>query len=451
MKKLNYISISALALAISLTACNKQLDLKPTASIEQGQAILTSKDVQSTLVGTYNRMGLSDVYGGGIYIYEDLLASQSVVNFRGTFQGLSQMVNQAMANDNGFAESTWLSAYQVINQTNNVLANLSKVDPDLKDDVEGQAKFIRGMTYFDLARVYGKAWNDGSPASNLAVPIVLTPTTLVTEAAKVPRNTVGDVYAQAISDLKSAEAKLSEDNGFYANTYAASAILARLYLQQGDYVNALAEANRVIEEGGFELTATYSAEFPGSAAHANNTTEDIFAIQVTEQQGTSAFNTYYAASGFGGRGDIRVKSSFLAEFEAADTRGKFYLGSNTTIRTRKFNNQYGNARVVRLAEMYLIRAETNLRLGSAEGDSPVNDINLIRGRAGASTKATVTLADILNERRLELAFEGGFFLHDAKRLKTDVGALPYNSPKLVFPVPLREINANSKLMQNEGY
>jgi tetratricopeptide (TPR) repeat protein len=450
MKKLNYISISALALAICLTACNKQLDLKPTGSIVQSEAILTSKDVKSTLVGTYNRMGLADVYGGGVFIYEDLLAMQTVATFNGTFQGLSQIYNQAMTNDNGFAENTWLGAYQVINQTNNVLANLNKVLEDSADGVEGEAKFIRGMMYFDLARIYGKAWNDGSPAANLAVPIVLTPTDLVTEAAKVPRNTVSEVYAQALSDLKDAEAKLPEDNGFYANTYAASAILARLYLQQGDYDNALLEANRVIEEGGFSLVEKYSDEFPGDAAHVNNTTEDIFAIQVTEQQGNSAFNTYYASSGFGGRGDIRIRSSFLANFEASDTRGKFYTGTST-IRTRKFNNQYGNARVVRLAEMYLIRAEANFRLSSALGNTPADDINIIRSRAGASFKATVTLADILKERRLELAFEGGFFLHDAKRLGSDVGAKAFDAPELVFPVPLREINANSKLIQNEGY
>ena len=450
MKKLNYISISALALTMCLTACNKALDLKPTSSIDQTQAILTSNDVQSTLIGTYNRMALSDLYGGGVFIYEDLLGMQTVVNFSGTFQGLSQMVAQAMANDNGFAENTWLGAYQVINQANNVIANLSKADADKVDRIEGEAKFIRGMMYFDLARIYGKAWNDGSPATNLAVPIVLTPTTVVSPASLVKRNTVGEVYAQAIADLKVAETKLPEDNDFYANTYSASAILARLYLQQGDYTHALEEANKVIEGGGFSLVADYASEFGGSAAHVSNTSEDIFAVQVTEQQGTNAFNTYYASSGFGGRGDIRIRSSFLATFEATDVRGKFYtIGS--VIRTKKFNNQYGNIHVVRLAEMYLIRAEANLRLGSAVGDTPANDVNIIRNRAGLGDLAVVTVADVLTERRHELAFEGGFFLHDAKRLGADVGALPYNSPRLVFPVPLREINANSNLAQNEGY
>jgi starch-binding outer membrane protein, SusD/RagB family len=463
MKRENYIYITVFILTICLNACKKPLDIKPTGSIDQSQAILTAKDVQSTLVGTYNRMGQAGMYGGEIFLYSDLLATQTIINWTGTFQDLTQMVNQEMTNDNGFASTTWLEGYQVINQTNNVLANLKLVGADDVDRIEGEAKFIRGLTYFDLARLYGKAWNDGSPTTNLAVPIVLTPTTVVSDASYVPRATVAAVYAQAISDLTDAETKLPEDNTFYANKYSASAILARLYLQQGQYAKAVTEANKVIGSGVFALTATYDAEFPNGtdAAHFDNTTEDIFAIQVTSQQGTNAFNTFYASSGFGGRGDIRIKSSFTAGFEAADARGKFYTVTSV-IRTKKYNNNFGNAHVVRLAEMYLIRAEGNLRSGTAIGATPRSDVNTIRARAGLAGKPatdfvpvggvpnSLGIADILTERVHELSFEG-FFLQDAKRLQQNVGSLPYNSPKLVFPVPLREIQANSKLVQNEGY
>jgi hypothetical protein len=99
----------------------------------------------------------------------------------------------------------------------------------------------------------------------------------------------------------------------------------------------------------------------------------------------------------------------------------------------------------------LIRAEANFRLGTSTGATPVEDINVIRARAGLTALTSVTLDQILKERRLELAFEGGFFLHDAKRLKQNVGALPYTSPRLVFPIPLLEINANKNLKQNDGY
>ena len=107
--------------------------------------------------------------------------------------------------------------------------------------------------------------------------------------------------------------------------------------------------------------------------------------------------------------------------------------------------------MVRLAEMYLIRAESNLNTGKSLGAAPLSDINKIRERAGADDLTTVSLSTIKSERRHELAFEGGFFLHDAKRLGLPVGKLAYSSPKLVFPIPLREIQANSKLVQNPGY
>ena len=226
MKKFKHIYIIALAAMFSLGACNKALDIKPTASIDQNLAIVTSDDVQSTLVGTYNRLGSADLYGGRVFLEPDLLATQNEINWNGTYQDFTQMVDQQMTNNNGFVESLWLAAYVVINQTNNVLANLDKAtNDDERSRWEGEARFIRGLVYFDLVRLYGRSWNDGDPATNLGVPIVLTPTKGVDESAKVARSTVKQVYEQAISDLTTAEGLLPEDNSFYANKYAAAAII----------------------------------------------------------------------------------------------------------------------------------------------------------------------------------------------------------------------------------
>jgi tetratricopeptide (TPR) repeat protein len=451
MKKFRSIYITALGTGLLLTACNKQLDLKPHQQIEQESAILTSKDVQITLTGAYNRLALSDSYGGGAFLEPDLLATQTLIDWSGTFADLTQMVIQKITNDNGFATNMWLASYQAINQTNNVLANLDKADAASKASFEAQARFIRGIVYFNLVEMYGRSYNDGNPATNLAVPIVLTPTKVVDESSKVTRSTVEQVYQQAIDDLTSAKTL----GGTSSIGLSATAMLARLYLQKGDYANALASANAVIASGKYSLVVPYVDEFPykdRAQVHVDNTSEDIFAVQVTPQQGTNGLNTYYASPSDGGRGDISLRDNFLAEFEADDQRAEIYAEDDDgVLRVGKFNNVYGNVRVIRLAELYLIRAEANFRLGSSVGAAPVTDVNRIRGRAGLDPLAAVALADILKERRLELAFEGGFFLHDAKRLKQDVGALPYNSPKLVFPVPLREINANPALVQNEGY
>jgi hypothetical protein len=102
--------------------------------------------------------------------------------------------------------------------------------------------------------------------------------------------------------------------------------------------------------------------------------------------------------------------------------------------------------------MYLIRAECNSRLSTIVGATPLTDYNRIRTRAGLTAATTVTLNDILYERRLELAFEG-FRIHDQRRLKENVASYPYNDPRLLFPIPSRELDANPNLkgQQNPGY
>lgn len=457
MRKFNKVYIWALSSLVLLGACNKELNQQPYQQIQQSQAFMSASDVQITLVGAYNRAGLRDLYGGGMMLYPDLMTTQSTIFWQGTYQGLSQLVGQTIPNDNGFINSLWFAGYQVVNQANNVLANLSKVTPANQNRTEGEARFLRGMVYFDLVRVFGKSWNDGDATANLGVPISLTPTSVISSDSYLKRSTVAQVYQQAIADLTIAEAKLPATNNFYASSGAASAILARIYLQKGDYANAASEATKVIASGNYALNAMYSSEFPypgGMPVHVDNTAEDIFAIQVTNQQGANYMNTFYASADNAGRGDIVIKDGFVADFETGDTRASMYnYDSGKILRCDKFDNIYGNVHIVRLAEMYLIRAEANLRISSnsAIGDRAVNDLNMIRMRAGLPAAVVATTASVLTERRHELAFEGGFFFHDAKRLGIDLTPVAFNSPKVVFPIPLQDMNANKKLVQNPGY
>ena len=105
---------------------------------------------------------------------------------------------------------------------------------------------------------------------------------------------------------------------------------------------------------------------------------------------------------------------------------------------------------MRLAEAFLIRAECNRRLGTVVGDTPDNDVNRIRLRAGLLPLVGATLQQILDERELELAFEGQG-LWDAKRLRQTVDGKAWNDNKMTFPIPLRERNVNPALTQNPGY
>ena len=442
----NNIFAILLTSAIVIFGCKKPLDVQPTQSIDESVALKTNSDVQVALVGSYADMGAADLYGGRVYVNTELLGNSNEISWSGTFQGLTQIFNKTIPVDNGFVAGTWLTGYRTINDVNNVLSALAVVNANQANRVEGEAKFIRGTVYFDLVRLYGKAWNDGTPANNPGVPLVLTPTKSITSASNVARSSVMQVYDQVIKDLNEAEAKLPVVNGFFATKNAAAAMLSKVYLQKGDYVNALQAANRVIISNKQLLNPNYADEFPSNPngpVALGNTQEDIFMIQVNATQGVNDFNTFFSLNG---RGDIGITNNHVALYEAGDQRLSLIDVDVST----KFDNAYGNVHVSRLAEMYLTRAESNFRLGSAVGATPLDDVNRIRNRVGLPSLLVVSLANILKERKLELAFEG-FALHDAKRLQNNVGALPFNSTKLVYPIPDREIRVNSSLVQNAGY
>lgn len=448
--KLKLIAIMTAAVCLAGTGCQKQLDIEPTQSIDENSALSTSSGVLTALSGAYADLGAAEFFGGDTYLYSDLLADAGEIRWNGTYAGLTQIYNKSIPKNNVFVRDTWLQGYQAINDVNNVLSAINVVDAAQRDRVEGEAKFIRGSAYFELVRLFAKAYNDGNASANPGVPLVLTPTRGITDENKVARSSVAEVYAQAIKDLSEAEAKLPATNGFYATKYAAAAMLARVYLQKADYTNAAAAANRVIGSGKYSLATTFSGTFPYSlSSQVPNTTEDVFAVQVTTTQGTNDLFTFYSPNS---RGDVDIRPAHLALYEATDARKSFFVTSGSSVYTAKHNSRYANVRIIRLAEMYLVRAEANFRLGTSVGDTPMNDINRIRSRAGLLplTAAELTLNRILLERKLELAFEGQS-LHDIKRLQLAVGPLPWNSPKLVLPIPEREIIANPNLTQNEGY
>ncbi|MBK9510659.1 MAG: RagB/SusD family nutrient uptake outer membrane protein [Cytophagaceae bacterium] len=433
---------------LALSACDNKLDqVKPTQSIDESTALSTSQDIEVTLIGAYDGLSSSNSYGGAIQYSGDLIGDDQEVRFAGTFSTMDEIWRKTFTTSNTQTQATWLQSYSTINRVNNILANLDKVEASRKSAVEGESKFIRAISYFDLVRLWAKDYTDGSAASNLGVPLVTTPTRGVTDIDNRPRATVEAVYNLVLEDLKSAESLL--EAGFspgFATKGAVQALMARVYLQQGKYAEARDAANKVINSGEYQLTSTFEEAFSDDT----NDDEAIFKIIVTDQDGSNSMNTFYAPSTYQGRGDVRVQNKHLAVYEADDSRGSFFVKASNNTFTGKFLDRFGDVLVIRLAEMYLIRAECNQRLNTAIGAAPLVDINKIRSRAGASTLSAVTLDDIIKERKLELAFEGQQ-VFDAKRLKKSIGSLAFNSPKLVIPIPQREMDTNKSLVQNDGY
>ena len=218
-----------------------------------------------------------------------------------------------------------------------------------------------------------------------------------------------------------------------------------------------------------------------------NSGESLFEIQQNDQNnagtsnaGLATFFAGYSPTGAQdivyGRADVSIAASFVGLYESSDVRGTdnqpaiktkslIYVGDGNVrpgrFRTLKWRTYGQNIPVARLAEMYLIRAETAVRAGQAA--TATADINLIRARSGASRKSTVTLSDVLLERQLELAFEGAR-VYDQKRNNEVIRpfipatatspAYPIinaNDANTILPIPQREINNNANLTQNAGY
>ncbi len=443
--------VLACAAALLFTGCDF-LEVEPKQSISSDQALATEQNVRAALNGAYNDFSDIDLYGGQYMMSPDLLADNGDVQWVGTFASPAEIIRKNIQTNNAFVETQWTDAYETINVANNVLSALDQIeDPDERERIEGEARFIRGALYFELVRLFAQPWNSGDPASNPGVPLILDPTRDITEDDNVTRNSVQEVYDRVITDLDSARILLPESNGALADTYVASAFLSRVHLMQGNSQAAAEAANRVLQSDQFELAPTFADAFN----NVEDIPEYVFAIQVSSQDGGNDLNTFYAASADGGRGDINIQSQHLNRYDSTDARGDFFYIDPETgdTRTRKWQDDESdgaNIPVVRLAEMYLTRAEANLRAGSSVGAPPVDDVNAIRTRAGLDSVSTVTVDDVLRQRRLEFAFEGNL-LHDLKRTERSVGDLSFDAEELVYPIPQRECDANPEITQNPGY
>lgn len=448
MKKLLFIITITGLIA---TGCSKKLDIKPTQEIAEEEVFTNDANIKAALNGAYDALSSSSLLGGDMQLYAELLGADDEIRWAGTFNEPREIWNKAILTNNGYVSATWNAAYRAINICNNIINAIEKVNEEDRDRVRGEALFIRGVIYFELVKLYGKPFTAGNTTTNLGVQIVTTPTVgNISDANYVPRSTVQETYDLIVSDLTSAKSLLPEENDIYATTYAASAYLSRVYLQMEDYAKARDEADAVIAGEYYALNDSYAACFNNES----NTDEDIFAMQVTAQDGANDMHLFWSIPDFGGRdGDVDVEEKHLDLYEADDERlALFYLDDQDIYRSGKWKIQYRNLPVLRLAEMYLTRAECNFRLGTDIGDSPENDVNLIRSRAGLGSLEGLSLDDIILERHLELAHEGQR-VHDIKRLKGSADGFSFDANEMVFPIPISQINAVGAdiLEQNDGY
>jgi hypothetical protein len=345
----------------------------------------------------------------------------------------------------------WRKGYLAINLANIILKELETSENASKDYYRAQALLIRGIVHFELVRFFGE------PSTGRGIPLMTAPTENFDDITYPTRASIDEVYTQVLADLNEAKTILTTNTGEFSNLEVVTAFLARIYLQKGDFANALTNANEVIESGVYELPASVEEGFNGTSS------ETIFEIEQTTINNAGTANdgltTFYSCDpntpGSAGRGDVQIDDAFIDQYESFDKRRSLLIYTGTcnkaSVTSAKWKDPYANIPIIRLSEMYLIRAEANVRLGSNVGDTPTNDINAIRDKAGASVyDSNVTLANVLLERELELAFEG-HRIHDFRRTSKVVGSAVYVDDMFVLPIPQTERNTNPNLEQNTFY
>lgn len=479
--------ILATLMVTALQSCDNFLDVEPQQSVSDATVYSSHEGVINALNGAWERIAGPQLFAGTSIFHSDLVANQNDMSWIGTFIGYREMNWKTLSTTDGTISAKWTRAYHAIDLANNVLANLDLVRAADRDRVEGEALFIRGIMYFELVRFYALPFVKGDGNAHDGVPLVTTPTTGITDDSYPSRASVAAVYQQILSDLNAAKGKLAGlgtgagANGGRATSSVAAAFLSRVHLAMEEWQLAAQEADFVIGNFG-----GYGALNPTPRAAFNNdeyTSEDVFMINQNSSSHAGAANdgiaTFFASLPGMGRGDLNVTQAHLDRYEAGDLRATvldnpdivtiadvptmFYIGVGTdagNIMSSKWGKYDANINVIRLAEMILTRAEANFRNGSAIGAAPLADVNAIRERAEAQPWTELTLERIYEERKRELAFEG-HMLHDMRRFRgstvapsgsTHVGqTLQWNDPRLVFPIPQREMDTNPNLTQNSAY
>ena len=457
-----------------IASCDKKLDILPAMNVEENVALISDANIKKVLNGAHDAISSGNLYGGNLQLYSELLGANGEISWEGTFNQPREIWSKSILKTNSFISATWLSAYNTINITNNILSAVNVVLPADQGRVKGEALFLRGSMYFEMVKLFAKPYSAGSVTTNKGLPIILTPTRGIDASSYVARSSVEQTYTQIIADLVEAEGLLpainpgpatpatvaTQSRFVYPTKAAAAAQLSRVYLQMEKWVEAKDAADRAITSAtanGRSLSATYAAAF-NTLAPANPaptpplSPEYIYSMVVSSLDGANNMHLYWSITAYGARaGDVAILTPHLALYTPTDARlAMFYSGNNAT-RSGKWQQQYRVLPIIRLAEMYLTRAEANFRAGTTTGATPLADINRIRQRAGLLPLAVVTLADILAERKLELAHEG-HEIHDRKRLRLTTDGIAYNADRIVFPIPQREVDATRGVIeQNPGY
>jgi len=437
---MNYIYkiLTTLTLAAFVVVGCDVTDQEPKQSVDSGTVFTTENGANVALIGAYD--AYQDVLPDD-YVFTELAGDLAA--HTGSFPSWGSVDQHNMLPTNAEGRDLWIFYYDLINITNNVIAQVPDIDQEGFTDAEkaqivAEAKILRGLSYHSLVRFFG------------AVPMPLTATRALDESVFLPRTAVADVYAQIATDWSDAASTLGATGSAGAirgTGLTASALLSRASLYLGNYQDAIDFADDVLGAG--IALGDVIFQLPYSSEDFNN------------------LSFFARPNGSGGRYEYGPTVDYINLFDPADTRFDVNLmdvNADGTLELGKYRLIDGddNVPVITAAELHLIKAEANLELGNGE-TTVLADVNPIRTAAGLAplpddpnTANEYTDQELLNEillqRALELAQEGHRW-HDLNRvgIATTTFGIPANMT--LWPIPQRDMDTNPALEgnQNPGY
>jgi len=461
-------SVCFISALFTVSGCKKLLDIDPPKNERPSGVVFGSVETaKAALSGAYSTLSQSQTYSVNLTL-ANALAADELRALSGTARYAALQNNTYEPMTSSYTSDIWNDSYTSIYQFNSIIIGLSNnpaVTATVSKQIVAEAKTMRAYCYLQLVGLFGD------------VPLVLT--TNVDQTALTPRVAASTVYTQIIQDLNEAKADLGEDyvsnsgvsNRMQANRSTASALLSRAYLTIGNAQEAIRNASEVISNTGlYQL-------LPGSRLN------DVFLANSREAilQLGSSLN---ATSGYTNEGQAFVSNPFsfslsftlsdglLAAFEPNDLRRAAWvrpvtmngITASEPYKYKNYDRESATASqrvevptVVRLAEIYLIRAEAYAATGNRA--LALADLKTIRDRAGLTQlSANVNVEDaVLRERRIELFCERGdrwLSLKRTGRIDAVLGAAKpstWQSYAQLFPIPQTAIDTNPNLIQNQGY
>lgn len=466
------IILSIAALSLLSTSCNKFLETKPTQQIPTSDAITDYRSASYAVIGAYDGLQNIYYYGRDYLVYGDVYTDNVIISPVNSNRFLTEGQWTVTAS-NGDMQSYYIYTTRAIDRVNQIIKAVEDGTAKMEDKelayIKGQALAIRGIAHFDMVRMFGQKFVGNE--SSLGVPYLKAP--IIKE--KPTRNTVAETYASSIEDLKAAIEMLKVSGPkapFFITSYAAEALLARVYMAQLDYNSAKPLLKDVIDNGGFSL-ATNADYVSIWGKSYDSSKEFVLAIsnKADDYGATGSIGYIYQENGYG---DLRVPTEVVALFSPTDVRAKLYTkGVASANKDWTFVSKYPNREganglsdspIVRISDVYLMYAECC----AYTGDEPtaITYLDKIRQRADLTAVATTATGDALKdaiflERRKELLYEGHYFF-DLKRYGMSINSsyktpgvlfttITYPNTKLAMPIPQREVDNNPNMVQNPGY